>query len=74
MQGINTLIKLNTYGIQKNLTVGLEVITAVVMKSSIFWDTMVQSAESQPPFQKNKPPLSSGSKNKPCWFPAWPIL
>jgi hypothetical protein len=59
MQGVNTMIKLSTYGIKKNITVGLKVITEVFMKSYIFWDIMVQSAESQPPFQKNKPPLSS---------------
>jgi hypothetical protein len=66
MQGINTMIKLNTYGIKKNLTVGPEVITAVVMKSSIFWDIKLHNLlKVNNPFQKNKPPLSSGSRNKP---------
>jgi hypothetical protein len=65
MQGSNTMTKLNTHRIKKNLTAGLEVITAVVMKSSIFWDIMMHSLlKINNPFQKNNPSLSSGSKNK----------
>jgi hypothetical protein len=45
--------------------VGFEVLAAMVMESTIFWDITLSSVESQPTFRKNISPSSSGSKNKP---------
>jgi hypothetical protein len=46
--------------------VGLEVLTAVVRKSSVSWGSPL----SQQRFRRNMSPQSSGSKNKPCTKPA----
>jgi hypothetical protein len=51
--------------------VGFEVLTPVVMKSSIFWDiTPCSPLTSQLMFRRSIPPPSSGSKNKPSKEPA----
>jgi hypothetical protein len=54
--------------------VRFEVLTVVVMQSTIFWDSAMQSIESQLTFRRNISPPSSGSKNKSsklCWPPAF---
>jgi hypothetical protein len=45
--------------------VGFEVLTAVVMKSTIFWDITQCSPLKVNRFRRNMSRLSSGSKNKP---------
>jgi hypothetical protein len=47
-----------------------EVLTAVVIKSTIFWDIKPCSSLSQPTFRRNISPPFSGSKNKPSKKPA----
>jgi hypothetical protein len=53
----------NKICIHRIISVGLEVLTAMTMKSSFF-------GESQPPLRKNKTPPSSGSRRKPSKKPA----
>jgi hypothetical protein len=51
--------------------VGFHVLTAVVIKTSIFCDiTPCSPLTNQPVFQRNIRPSSSGSKNKPSKKPA----
>jgi hypothetical protein len=50
--------------------VGFEVLTAAVMKASIFWDIRVYTVEKHRTFQTNVPSGSSGLKNKPNKKPA----
>jgi hypothetical protein len=47
--------------------VGFEVLTAVAMKSSVFWDITLCSPLSQPIIRKNMSPPSSGLKSKPSF-------
>jgi hypothetical protein len=49
--------------------VGFEVLAAVVMKSTVFWDITL-SVESQQTFLRNMLPPSSESENKPGKKPA----
>jgi hypothetical protein len=63
------------------MCVGSEVLTAVVMKSTIFWDiTPCTPSKAKPTFRRNMSPPSSVSKNKPSslllsrWFLARLIL
>jgi hypothetical protein len=48
--------------------VGFEVFTAVVMESTIFWDTTPRSLLSVKTFRRNIYPPSSGSKNNLTCF------
>jgi hypothetical protein len=50
--------------------VGVEVLTAVVVKGPVFWDITPCSLLNQPTFRKNMPPPYSGSKNKTRKEPA----
>jgi hypothetical protein len=54
---------------EHSLPIGFEVLIAVVMKSSIFWDITLRSLMSQPTFRRNMAPPSSGSKSKPSKKP-----
>jgi hypothetical protein len=53
------------------LCMGFEVLTALVMERTIFWDmNVVSSVDNQPTFRRNISPHSSVSKNKPSMKPA----
>jgi hypothetical protein len=51
--------------------VGSQVLTAMIMKSSVFWYTSVVYVECQQMFQTNILPRSSRPKNKPSKKPTW---
>jgi hypothetical protein len=55
----------------KKYSVGIDVLTAVVMKICVLWHIMpCKSVERQSTFRRNIPPPPSGSKSKPNKKPA----